>query len=50
MPNTKLINCDQLEIALTKVKTYVDGQQAKDVAKISKTIGEIIPKKKKKKD
>ena len=28
MPNTKLINCDQLEIALTKVKTYVDGKFA----------------------
>lgn len=28
MANTKLINCDQLEIALTKVKTYVDGKFA----------------------
>ena len=32
------------------IASNVDGQQAKDVAKISKTIGEIIPKKKKKKD
>ncbi len=32
------------------IASNVDGQKAKDVAKLSKTIGEIIPKKKEKKD
>lgn len=32
------------------IASNVEGQQAKDVAKLSKTIGEIIPKKKEKKD
>ena len=26
MANTKLINCDQLQVSLTRVKTYVDGK------------------------
>ena len=25
MANTKLINCDQLQISLTRVKAYIDG-------------------------
>ena len=29
MPNTKLINCDQLQMSLEKVKTYVDGAFSK---------------------
>ena len=32
------------------IASNVEGQQAKDVAKLSKTIGEIIPKKKEKKE
>ena len=32
------------------IASNIDSPQAKDVAKISKTIGEVIPKKKEKKD
>ena len=44
---TKLVIANKIVGAIA---SNVEGQQAKDIAKISKTIGEIIPKKKEKKD
>ena len=44
---TKIVIANKIVGAIA---SNVEGQQAKDVAKLSKTIGEIIPKKKEKKD